>query len=160
MKLFVAIFLAIIFPFMLMADDITVTDDITSNTSWTSDNVYILDGLIFVDSLNTLTIEAGTIIKGLQQSNITTGDGASALVVRRGGMIDAEGTAENPIIFTSELDDVSNANDLTETDRGLWGGIILLGKATTNQPTTDNQIEGIPPELNALYGGNDDADNS
>ncbi len=160
MKLFVAMFFAIIFPFMLMADDITVTDDITSNTTWTSDNVYFLDGLIFVDSLNTLTIEAGTVIKGLQQSNITTGDGASALIVRRGAMIDAEGTAENPIIFTSQFDDVENANDLTETDRGLWGGVILLGKATTNQPTNDNQIEGIPPELNARYGGNDDADNS
>ena len=52
------------------------------------------------------------------------------------------------------------AADLTQRDRGLWGGLIILGAATTNQPTTDNQIEGIPNTENALYGGTDDDDNS
>jgi hypothetical protein len=139
---------------------VNVTADITSNTTWTSNNVYTLDGLIFVDSSYTLTIEPGTVIKAKLQANITTGDGASALVVRRGGKIVADGTAQNPIIFTSELDDVNNPNDLTAQDRELWGGLILLGRATTNQPTTENQIEGIPNTLNARFGGNDDNDNS
>lgn len=139
---------------------VNVTADITSNTTWTSNNVYTLDGLIFVDSSYTLTIEPGTVIKAKLQANITTGDGASALVVRRGGKLIADGTAQNPIIFTSELDDVTNPNDLTAQDRELWGGLILLGRATTNQPTTENQIEGIPNTLNARFGGNDDNDNS
>lgn len=139
---------------------VNVTADITSNTTWTSNNVYTLDGLIFVDSSYTLTIEPGTVIKAKLQANITTGDGASALIVRRGGKIVADGTAQNPIIFTSELDDVNNPNDLTAQDRELWGGLILLGRATTNQPTTENQIEGIPNTLNARFGGNDDNDNS
>ena len=140
--------------------EITVSDDITEDAFWTADNTYLLDGLIFVDSEATLTIEAGTVIKGLDQSNITTGDGASALIVRRGAMIDADGTSDSPIIFTSELDDLSLDDDLTQRDRGLWGGVIILGQATTNQPTMDNQIEGIPETENALYGGSDDDDDS
>ena len=157
-KLSVLIFM--FFASMFTFAQVNVTADITSNTIWTSNNVYTLDGLIFVDSSYTLTIEPGTLIKGKLQSNITTGDGASALIVRRGGKIIADGTAQNPIIFTSELDDVNNPNDLTASDRELWGGLILLGRATTNQPTTENQIEGIPNNLNARFGGDDDNDNS
>ncbi len=139
---------------------VNVTADISSNTIWSASNVYTLDGLIFVNDGATLTIEAGTVIKGKLQANITTGDGASALIIRRGGKIMAEGDEQNPIIFTSELDDVTNPNDLTPQDRGLWGGLILLGKATTNQPTTENQIEGIPVTEDAKFGGTDDNDNS
>ncbi len=117
----------------------------------------MLDGLIFVESGATLTIEAGTVIKGLQTPS---NDGASALIVRRGASINANGNADNPIIFTSELDDVDDPTDLTQRDRGLWGGVIILGNATTNQPTNDNQIEGIPNTEDALYGGTDDDDNS
>ena len=116
-----------LFVFAAAYSQVNVTADMTSNTTWTSNNVYTLDGLIFVDSSYTLTIEPGTVIKGKLQSNITTGDGASALVVRRGGKVIADGTAQEPIIFTSELDDVNNPNDLTATDRQLWGGLILLG---------------------------------
>ncbi|RJP57433.1 MAG: T9SS C-terminal target domain-containing protein [Ignavibacteriales bacterium] len=154
-----SIFIMLLFATTSFAQ-VLVSNDIVGNVTWTSNNEYILDGLIFVDSLSTLTIEAGTVIKGRLQSNITTGDGASALVVRRGAQIFAEGTPESPIIFTSELDDVTVPEDLLLTDRGLWGGLIVLGEATTNQPTTQNQIEGIPGEFNARYGGNDDSDNS
>ncbi len=139
---------------------VVVTNDISADETWTAANEYILDGLIFVDSLATLTIEAGTVIKGLENSNITTGDGASALIIRRGGKIEAVGTEENPIIFTTELDDVSDPNDLDQRDRGLWGGVILLGRATNNEPTINTQIEGVPSELNALFGGSADADDS
>jgi hypothetical protein len=158
-KFLTGVFLFVL-PIMAMAQTVTVQDDITSDATWTADNTYLLDGLIFVDSLVTLTIEPGTVIKGLLQANITTGDGASALIIRRGGKLIADGTAADPIIFTSELDDISLTDDLFETDRGLWGGLILLGQATTNQPTTQNQIEGIPPELDARYGGNNDNDDS
>ena len=134
-------------------DQITVRNDITSNTTWSGSKTYILDGLIFVDPGATLTIEPGTVVKGLQSSNITTGDGASALIVRRGASIDADGASDNPIVFTSELDDVTDPNDLTSEDRELWGGVILLGDAPTNEPTQNTQIEGIPDSENALYGG-------
>lgn len=153
-------FLLLLFAAVSFNAQVVVTEDITTNTTWTSDNEYILDGLIFVEEGTDLTIEPGTVIKGKKQDNITTGDGASALIIRRGAKIIAEGTASAPIIFTSEDDDLTRTDDLFASDRGLWGGLILLGKATTNQPTTENLIEGIPPELNAAYGGDDDNDNS
>ena len=157
----VILFLAVLFSVNAQTV-INVTENITTDATWSSNNVYMLDGLVFVDSLATLTIEPGTVIKGKLQSNITTGDGASALIVRRGAKLLASGTPESPIIFTSELDDVADTEDLTLEDRGLWGGVIILGRAVTNQPTTSNQIEGIPnePATYARFGGNDDADNS
>lgn len=139
---------------------IVVSNDITSDVTWTASQEYHLNGLIFVNEGAALTIEPGTVIKGLEQGSITSGDGASALIIRRGAKIYAEGTALQPIIFTSELDDVADPSDLDQRDRGLWGGLILLGRATTNQPTTDNQIEGIPTSEDALYGGTDDNDSS
>lgn len=155
--------LLVLFAFILFANilnaQVVITADITSNTTWTSNNEYILDGLIFVDSTFTLTIEAGTVIKAREQANITSGDGASALIIRRGAKLIADGTAQNPIIFTSEFDDIADPNDLLPTDRELWGGIILLGSAVTNQPG-DTQIEGIPLSENAKYGGTDDDDDS
>ena len=131
---------------------IVVTDDVTSSATWTAENEYVLDGLIFIDSGVTLTIEPGTVIKARAQGNITTGDGASALVVRRGGRLVADGLRTSPIIFTSEFDDVADPSDLTEADRGQWGGVILLGEAPTNNNAALTQIEGIPPELEAQYG--------
>lgn len=157
----VAIATIIATPHLTTAQSVvTVTDDITSDATWSAANTYMLDGLIFVDPGATLTIDPGTVIKGLEAGSITTGDGASALIVRRGATILANGEDGNPVIFTSELDDVTNPTDLTQRDRGLWGGLIVLGAATTNQPTTDTQIEGIPVELDALYGGTDDDDSS
>ncbi|MEM8484734.1 MAG: T9SS type A sorting domain-containing protein [Bacteroidota bacterium] len=157
---FLAALMLFVFAFSSANAQVNVTDDISANTTWTAGNEYTLDGLIFVESGVTLTIEPGTVIKGLEQANISTGDGASALIVRRGAKIMAMGNADAPIIFTSELDDVNVPDDLDQRNRGLWGGVIILGNATTNQPTTDNQIEGIPETENALYGGTDDDDNS
>ena len=142
---------------VLAQTEVVVTGDIDASTTWTSDNTYILNGLIFVQNGADLTIEPGTVIKGRAQENITSGDGASALIVERGSRLLAEGTPEAPIVFTSEFDEFGN---LTQRDRELWGGVILLGRATTNQPTQDNPIEGIPEAEGALYGGTDDEDDS
>ena len=143
-----------------LAAEIEVTDaDISSGSSvtWTADNTYLLTGLVFVDDGATLTIEAGTVIKGRPGQ----GGNASALIVTRGGKIFAEGTATNPIIFTSTSDDVTDPHDLPLDARGLWGGVILLGKATLNSSPGETPIEGIEvTETRGLYGGSDDADNS
>jgi len=152
--------LAVLFFANVVNAQVVITADITTNTTWTSGNEYMLDGLIFVDSLVTLTIEAGTVMKAKLQSNITTGDGASALIIRRGGKLIAEGTQTQPIIFTSELDDIGDPNDLLPSDRELWGGVILLGSANTNQPGENTQIEGIPLTENARFGGDNDDDDS
>ncbi|MEM0996078.1 MAG: hypothetical protein AAGN35_03315 [Bacteroidota bacterium] len=129
----------------------------TGTVTWTKDQVYILDGFVFVNSGQTLTIEAGTVIKG----RAGTGANASALIVAKGGTINAVGTAAEPIIFTAESDDVTSTTDIPAGTRGLWGGLIVLGDATLNSSPGISNIEGIPiTEPRGEYGGTNDADNS
>lgn len=151
---------------------VRVTSNISANTTWTADNVYVLGGRITVLDGATLTIEAGTVIKG----EAGTGANATALLVARGGKLMAMGTAALPIIFTSVADelqpeDVAAGNyaspNLDPVINGLWGGVIVLGKAKisasndNDEDVSEVQIEGIPTsDPNGLYGGTDDADNS
>ncbi len=148
-------------PLTLAAQTVVnVTDaDISAGqvVQWTSDNTYVLNGFVFVDDGAELWIEPGTVIKGKPGQ----GEQASALIVARGGKIYAEGTPTQPIIFTAEADDVTLSDDLPLDASGLWGGIIVLGKATLNSSPGETAIEGIPTtEPRGIYGGNDDADNS
>jgi trimeric autotransporter adhesin len=133
--------------------EVRVTSDIESNVTWTSDNYYVLDGFIFVEEGATLTIQEGTKIYAEEGSQAN----ASALVIKRGGKINAVGTADEPIVFTSIQE---KDNELTKDDRGFWGGLIILGKAPHNNPGNDNFIEGVPVEEQAYYGGDDPLDNS
>jgi hypothetical protein len=146
--------------------NVMVTSNITTNTTWTSDNVYELAGRITVLNGVTLTIEPGTIIKG----QAGTGSNATALLVARGGKINAVGTETKPIIFTSVADEISkeqvdlgnfSSPNLDPTTQGLWGGVIVLGKAPISASANEIQIEGIPTtDANGLYGGTDPLDNS
>lgn len=140
-----------------------ITADISADETWTSGNVYTLSGRIFVNSGTTLTIEPGVIIKGEAGS----GTNAAALIVSRGAKIMAEGTAQNPIIFTSVADDIEpgmiKSPNLNPEINGLWGGLVVLGNApiSVSSNAADFQIEGIPPsDTRGLYGGNDPEDNS
>ncbi len=137
---------------------ITVIDkgEGVGNYTFTADKTWVLDGLVFVNEGQTLIIEEGTLVKGKPGTN----ENASALIVARGGKITAIGTAEKPIIFTAEADNYEGtAVDVNA--QGLWGGLIILGKATTNNATADKAIEGIPTsETRGLYGGTNDDDNS
>lgn len=145
------------------AGEITVGGLLAQNTTWTRNNIYLLTGKVVVGVGTTLTIEPGTIIKGLPG----TGSLASALIVQRGSKINAVGTAERPIIFTSEQDNIkvgeTAGTNLNETDNGLWGGVLVLGNApaSLSGDVTETQIEGIPAsDTFGLYGGNDPADDS
>lgn len=148
-----------------------ISSNITVNTTWTSDKIYQLAGRIAVTSGTTLTIEPGTVIKG----EAGTGANATALLIARGAKLMADGTAAKPIIFTTVADEITPelvaqgkfaSPNLDPTINGLWGGLIVLGKArisasNSSGDVTEVQIEGIPTsDPNGLYGGNDDADNS
>jgi len=135
----------------------TITDQGggTGTVTWTSDKEYLLNGFVFVNDGQTLTIEAGTVVRA------RTGQGslASALIVARGGTLIAEGTQVNPIIFTVEGDDLKGSIPIES--RGLWGGLIILGNATINTESGEDMIEGIPiSEPRGIYGGSNDDDNS
>lgn len=124
-----------------------------ASLTWTANNIYVLDGFVFVGSSQTLNIDAGTIIQGKAGS----GANASALIVARGGVINAVGTAADPIVFTYEGDNGGSS----ASDRGRWGGVIILGAAGLNSTPGETQIEGIPTsETRGLYGGSNNIDNS
>ena len=142
---------------------VNVTGTITENTTWTNDNIYKLNQKVVVDAGTTLTIEAGTIIQGTPG----TGSLASALIIARGSKINAVGTPSQPIIFTSSTDNIeigeTAGTNLDENDRGLWGGLIILGNApcSFSGDIVEAQIEGIPADDTfGLYGGTDPEDNS
>lgn len=150
----------LLLPSVASAAIVEVTDNSIlpgQEVRWTADNTYLLNGFVFVDEGATLTIEPGTTIKGKPGQ----GEKASALIVARGGKIFAQGTAQRPIIFTAEADNLDDPDDLPIDARGLWGGVIILGRARLNSIPGETPIEGIPTtESRGLYGGTDDEDNS
>lgn len=102
---------------------------------------YILKGWVYIAKGAELTIEPGTVIMGDKQTK-------AALVAERGGKLIAQGSADAPIVFTSEEAPGSRKP-------GDWGGVILCGNAVMNKG--EQKIEGGP---RSSYGGKDDADNS
>ena len=82
-------------------------------------------------------------------------------MVARGGKIFASGTAEDPIVFTAEADDVDNPSDLPGCTRPMGRRHHLRKRYNLNSEPGETPIEGIPTtEPRGLYGGSDDADNS
>lgn len=127
----------------------SLSTDITSDRTLISGKTYTLENMVYIKNGATLTIEPGVTIKAWK--------GKNALVITRGAKINAVGTAAEPIVFTS--------NEASPS-YGDWGGIVMLGKATTNsafngQPGV-GEIEGGVNNSNGdgLYGGTDDNDNS
>ncbi|AZI26024.1 hypothetical protein EA772_11960 [Pedobacter sp. G11] len=128
------------------ANTVEISGDITASTTWSASKIYVLKGNVFVTGNATLTIEPGTIIKG---DKATKG----ALIISRGSKINATGTVNKPIVFTSSV--AAGARK-----EGDWGGLILLGRAVNNAGTSV-AIEGISGDTDkGKHGGTDNADNS
>jgi hypothetical protein len=124
----------------------TVSTDITSNTTWTTGTVVLLQNKVYVTNNAVLTIQPGVIIRGDKATEGT-------LIISRGAQIMAQGSASNPIVFTSNFAAGSRAP-------GDWGGLVLLGSAVNNQPGGTAVVEGGLDTLKAQYGGTNDLDNS
>lgn len=121
--------------------DITATRTLDHTKNW------LLKGVVTVKAGQTLTIEKGTTIFGDNQTK-------AILVVEPGAKLIAEGTADEPIVFTSQAAE-------GQKRAGDWGGIVLLGKAPINVPGGKANIEGILKTVSGSeYGGNDPADSS
>ena len=103
---------------------------LTGTHHWYRTNTYVLNGAVFVMSNAVLNIEAGTVIKGHNLGG--QGTNVAALYITRGGKIHAEGTPQNPIVFTAEADDTTLPDDLGIYARGLWGGVVIFGNAVLN----------------------------
>ncbi len=132
------------------SNTVEVTANITTNTTWTRDKTWILKGFIKVANGATLTIQPGTRIVGDFETL-----GAS-LFVLRGARLVANGTAAEPIVFTSQR--VAGMRQ-----PGDWGGLIIVGNARINRSGTVN-IEGTGTNadnpLVPYSGGDNDFDNS
>lgn len=127
--------------------DTTLSGVISTNLTLKSCKIYKLDGLVYVANNATVTIEAGTLIKGvkgIRAGGVETAGGA--LIVTRGSRLNAIGNVTNPIIFTSN-EPVPASGD--------WGGVVLIGKAPTNYGASLS-IEGVLPSsapVDITYGG-------
>jgi hypothetical protein len=125
---------------------ITVSGDITTDTKWYSQAKYMLSGFVYVKNGAVLTIEPGTIIKGVINTKAT-------LIIERGAKIMAAGTADKPIVFTS-------GQPAGQRNTGDWGGLVICGKAKTNKHDNGTGIGIAEGGILSEYGGTDDNDNS
>lgn len=149
-----------------------ISGEIGTSTTWSNDTIYIMTSKVWINNGATLKIEEGTVIKARKQTNPND---AVALIVTAGSKIMAVGTSANPIIFTSEEDalevingSVVTESNLNENSTGLWGGVVLIGKATVDikDEIGGQLIEGVASnEERGRYGANTnttsiDTDNS
>lgn len=123
----------------------SVSGDITSNTTWSG--IIEIDGIVTVKNGATLTILPGTYIKAKPNNdNGPTG----VLVISKNGKINAVGTESQPIIFTSYR--LLDGDEDTTAAPGDFGGVILLGDAPTNVPSTTS-VEGLSFGFSDYYFG-------
>ncbi len=137
----------------LSKQQVAISAPITADQTWTADKIYIISNFVYVRSGVTVTIQPGTIIRGDKLSKGT-------LIFEPGSKINAQGTADNPIVFTSNL-----APGLRNL--GDWGGLVLVGKANHNLVTGITDVAALPlieggptTQISAVDGQRNDADNS
>ncbi|WP_430411542.1 multidrug transporter [Kordia sp.] len=117
----------------------TYTEDLTLDAN----NNYVVNGSLIMASGTTLTIPPCMTIEALAAGSDVY------IAISQGAKIDAQGTADCPIVFTSNA---------SAPAAGDWGGLILLGDAPINSvagnATATSEIASLP------YGGTDTTDNS
>jgi hypothetical protein len=166
---------------------------LTTNATFHASNTYLLDGVILVGNGAALTVEAGTVLRAYNEQTTGVPYRPGMLVVERGGKLYANGTASSPIIFTDEWDNNVPGMTAGSTNRtwqyrdgggaivpknnesydyatlgnlhGVWGGLVLCGKAFANWDSqslgsVNIGVEGLDPTLNIQGGGNNDDDSS
>ena len=134
---------------------VDISGTITTDTHWTADKIYRLNGFVrvgedlkpsagvvepVIGATATLTIDAGTVIYG------KTGAPGGALIIQRGSRLIALGTADAPIVFTSEKDPGTRRG-------GDWSGVVICGQAPNNlKASASTGVDGVE-ELEGAYGG-------
>lgn len=124
--------------FAEIAAGTTLAGNITENSVMTAGSSYKLSGGLHVKAGATLKIEEGVTIEAVDD------EAPDYILIEQGAKIDAQGTASNPIVMTSE-----------RKEDGAWGGLHICGYAHTNAGSSAVSEIG-----NAPYGGDNDADNS
>ncbi|CAM4018794.1 hypothetical protein SAMN06265348_101223 [Pedobacter westerhofensis] len=127
--------------------DSVISGNITESRTLSPGKVYKLNGIVFVTGGAKLTIQPGTVITtgaavGYRVSpTAAVNQIAGVLVITKTGTIDALGTPDQPIVFTTP--NAPNTGSTINRRAGDFGGVIVLGQSTTNKPATQ-EIEGLP----------------
>jgi hypothetical protein len=111
---------------------------------WDADREWHMYGIILVGNGAVLTIEPGTIVRGVNEMRTGVPFRGGMLVVERGGKIYANGTATNPIVFTDEWD-----NHFPW--RNVWGTTVT-GRQWTYRDTSGNLATPVGVTANYDYG--------
>ena len=143
-----------------------INQKITSDTTLTNDKIWTIEGIVSVENGATLGISAGTIIKFKPTvydslGNITE---LSALVISETGKINAAGSLNKPIVFTSTLDNIEvgqkEGTNLSVSEKGKWGGVIICGKSILADGLNTETLSLMANSSSFSYGGTNLADNS
>lgn len=141
----------------LGSQDTPPVPTISASERWTLANcpLVTVNGTLLIETpavgpTTVLTIEPGVIIQGVKGASdpsavifITT-DSNSDGIPDRAAKINAQGTAANPIVFTSNQPDETRA-------KGDWAGLMFNGLSTVNRPGCVASAEGLP----TAFGGCD-----
>ncbi|WP_295121752.1 hypothetical protein [uncultured Chitinophaga sp.] len=84
---------------------------------------YYISGPAIFRKNSTLTVDPGVVVKAIKGTK-------ACIIITRGSKIQAQGTVDKPIVFTSNQAVGARA-------RADWGGIVLCGIATVNSTHTD-----------------------
>jgi hypothetical protein len=124
---------------------ITLSGVYQQDLTLSADEEYLITGPVLMSEGTTLTVPAGTTVR-VEPVGVN-----AYIAILPGADIQAAGTANNPIVFTS------NANTPSSGD---WGGIVICGRAPINS-TADGSTDTATTEVGGLsYGGNTPDDNS
>jgi hypothetical protein len=124
----------------------TLSGIYTASRTLYADTLYTLQGFVQIANNSVLTVQPGTRIQG------DAGTAGSSLWILRGSQIDAQGTADAPIVFTSSKPAGTRAP-------GDWGGIVIVGNGVINRSGVVN-TEGPVGSQENYGGGSDNASSS
>jgi len=150
---------------------LSITDEdigVGDNIVWQTGDTILLTEEVFVEEGATLTIQPGVVVKGkyYEVSDYEKPEKFAALIICKGAQIFAEGTEDAPIVFTAEADDLSsdlslNGEGVWYADLGLWGGVVVCGRAPVGDDSLGEQYLAVDrDDARASYGGSDPDDNS
>lgn len=113
---------------------LSIDSDLTLDASI----IYEIPGQVTVNPPATLTIPAGTRLYASAEN--------AYIAVTQGADIVAVGTADAPILMTSEQDFLSGFTQEVDSldSQGQWGGLTLLGVAETNEGLDEYEADALP----------------